>query len=129
VRERSYIYDAGALIAIDRRSTDALRRHEHLVVRGDRVIVPAVAAAQAVRKPARQARLMLALRGASIAPFTKDHHVAVGELLAAAGTSDIVDAFVVLLAARHEAGIYTSDIEDISHLVRTLGMDLPVLAA
>lgn len=40
-----------------------------------------------------------------------------------------MDAFVVLTAARLEAGIFTSDMTDIRHLVDTLGVDLPVLAA
>jgi predicted nucleic acid-binding protein len=129
MRERKAVYDTGVLIAIDKRSEAALRRHERLISRGDRVIVPAVAAAQVIRRPAHQARLMLALRGADIEPFTKAHHVAVGKLLADSGTSDVVDAFVVLVAARTEAAIYTSDVDDIKHLVGTLGVELPVLAA
>jgi len=129
VRERKFVYDAGVLIAIDRRSAAALMRHDRLMTRGNRVIVPAVAAAQAVRKPDRQARLMLALRGVDIAAFTSAHHVAVGRLLAESNTCDVVDAFVVLLAARNEAAIYTSDVEDIKRLVDTLGVELPVLAA
>lgn len=123
------VYDSGALIAIDRRGAIAAKRHQWFVGRGDRVIVPAVVAAQVVRKPSRQAPLMRALRGSDIAPFTREHHEQVGKLLADSGTSDVVDAFVVLLAARNEAAIYTSDVEDIKRLVDTLGVELPVLAA
>jgi hypothetical protein len=72
---------------------------------------------------------MRALGGSKIVPFTKEHYLAVGRLLAAAGTRDIVDAFVVLVAARSQAAIYTSDVDDITHLVRTLDVELPVLAA
>jgi hypothetical protein len=126
---RRYVYDTGMLIAIEDRDKKAVDRHQRLLGSGDRAIVPAVAAAQAVRQPARQAQLMLALRGAEIAPFTKADHVEVGKLLSASGTADVIDAFVVLLAVRNEAAIFTSDIADIKHLVKTLGADVPVLAA
>jgi hypothetical protein len=117
------------LVAIEGRGKVAIDTHQRFLGSGDRIIVPAVVAAQTVRDPARQARLMLALGASKIEPFTKEHHVAVGKLLAASGTCDVVDAFVVLVAARNEAAIYTSDSNDIKHLVRTLGVQLPVLAA
>jgi predicted nucleic acid-binding protein len=117
------------LIAIEGRDRKALVQHFDFLARGERVIVPAVVAAQAVRTPARQAQLMRALGASRIVPFTRDHHLAVGRLLATSGTRDVVDAFVVLVAARNEAAIYTSDVDDIKHLVGTLGVELPVLAA
>lgn len=127
--ERQFVYDAGMLIAIDNRSAKAVKAHEGVLATGVRVIVPAVVAAQVVRRPASQARLMLALRGTRIVPFSSEHHAQVGQLLAAAGTSDVVDAFVVLTAVRLKAAIVTCDMADIRHLVDTLGVDLPVLAA
>ena len=96
------VYDSGALIAIsDPRNWAAFDSHLKRVAR-DRVLVPTVVAAQVVRKPAIQARLMRALRGCELIPFTADHHVPVGELLARSGTADVVDAFVALLAATTE---------------------------
>jgi predicted nucleic acid-binding protein len=121
------VYDAGALIAIDGRSETATERHRDFLASGVRVIVPAVVAAQAVRNPARQARLMLALRGARVVPFTRDDYAPVGRLLASSGTCDVVDAFVAHTAARFKAMIVSSDPEDMRHLVRTLGLPLPVL--
>jgi hypothetical protein len=129
-----WVYDVGMLIALERRNKVAVCNHLSLLANGDQVIVPAVVAAQAVPEPARQdrlmlARLMLALRGSDIVPFTKAHYAAVGRLLAASGTSDVVDGFVVILAARYAAGIVTSDVPEIAHLVKTLGADVPVIAA
>jgi predicted kinase len=127
--KRLYVYDAGMLIAMEKADGKALDKHRRFLRRGAEVIVPAVVAAQAVRRPARQAQLMRTLNGAKIEPFTNEHHAAVGKLLADSGTSDVVDAFVALLAARVGAVIFTSDTADIKHLVKTLGADVPVLAA
>jgi len=129
VSPREVVYDAGALIAIDGRSEIAMVRHREFLDEGTRVTVPAVVAAQAVRDPAKQARLMLALRGSRVIPFTEDHYAPVGKLLAASGTCDVVDAFVAHTAAQFKAAIYTSDPADMRHLVSTLGLRLPVHAA
>jgi predicted nucleic acid-binding protein len=129
MKDRRFVYDTGMLIAIERRDGVALEQHQDFLSDGIRVIVPAVVAAQAVRAPAKQAKLMRVLHGAIIEPFTEEHHMVVGKLLAKSGTCDVVDAFVAFLAAANEAGVFTSDVDDIKHLVRTLGADLPVLAA
>jgi hypothetical protein len=121
------VYDSGALTAIsDRRNWAAFDAHLRRVAVG-LVLVPTVVAAQVVRKPATQARLMRALRGCELVPFTRVHHVPVGELLAQSGTSDIVDAFVALLAAQAGAAIITSDPRDLGRLLSCLGLDQPVL--
>lgn len=125
-----YVYDAGALLAVDDpKNRIRLDRHQHRLTRGHRVVVPAVVAAQAVRDPVRQARLMITLRGCQIIPFTGGDHIPVGRLLARAGTSDVVDAFVALTAARLSAAVITPDADDIAHLLGTLGVRLAVLPA
>jgi hypothetical protein len=117
------VYDSGALIAIDNaRDRSAADRHRRRLDRGRKILVPTVVAAQVVRKPATQAGLMLALRGCELVPFTADHHVPIGQLLAASGTADVVDAFVALLAARTGAGIVSADPDDIGHLLSCLGI-------
>lgn len=128
MREREFVYDSGALIAIDKRDGGAVLRHQRRVGRGNRIVVPAPAAAQAVRAPQRQARLMLTLRGCRVVPFDREAVDRVGILLADAGRSDVIDAFVALTAAKTEAAVVTSDADDIRHLLDTLGMQLPVLA-
>jgi hypothetical protein len=124
----SIVYDSGALIAIDsRRNKLTADRHRDRVNRGLRVLVPTVVAAQVIRKPTVQAGLRLALRGCELVPFTADHHVPVGQLLAVSGTADVVDAFVALLAAQAGAAIVSSDPDDIGHLLSCLGVSRPVL--
>jgi predicted nucleic acid-binding protein len=123
------VYDTGALISIaDRRNRTAFDNHRRRLADRLRILVPAVVAAQVVRRPARQAGLMLTLRGCDVVPFTADHHVPVGQLLARSGTADVVDAFVALLAAQAEAAIITSDPDDIGRLLSCLGVDQPVLS-
>jgi hypothetical protein len=122
------VYDSGALIAIsDTRDRTALDRHRDLVRRGDKILVPAVVAAQVVRRPATQVHLMRALRGCELVPFSADHHVPVGRLLASSGTADVVDAFVALLAATAGAVIMSTDPGDMLRLLSSLGVRRPVL--
>ena len=128
VPRRKYVYDAGALVAIDKRVGDVLRSHLTRLAQGDTIIVPAPVAAQVVRDPRRQAPLMLTLRGCDIVPFGEQDVSPVGSLLARAGTSDVTDGLVALTAVKAEAAVVTSDAGDIRHLLRTLGVRLPVLA-
>jgi hypothetical protein len=128
--EATVIYDSGALIAIDDvRNRAAADRHRDWIGRGRKILVPTVAAAQAVRKPSAQARLMLALRGCDLVPFTADDHVPVGQLLALSGTADVVDAFVALLAAQQQAAVISSEPDDIGHLLSCLGVRRAILQA
>ncbi len=85
--------------------------------RGIEVRTPAVVVAQVWRDPSgRQARLARALRGIEIVPV--DEHLAreAGVLLGRAGTTDVVDATVALVAADRDT-ILTSDAADLQHLV------------
>lgn len=125
---REYVYDSGALIAIDRsRDAEQVDDHKKRLAEGDHIIVPAPVAAQVVRDPRRQARLMLTLRGCEIVPFEEDDVFPVGTLLASSGTSDVVDGLVAVMAVKASAAVVTSDPDDIAHLLATLGVRLPVL--
>ena len=117
------------LIAIESRDIAQIDSHDRRIARGHHVIVPAPVAAQVVRDPRRQARLMLTLRTCDIVPFEQDDVFPVGKLLARSGTSDVVDGLVALTAARATAAVVTSDPGDIVHLLHTLGVDLAVLRA
>jgi predicted nucleic acid-binding protein len=124
------VYDSGALIALEgRKAAAALTRHRRHLELGDSILVPAVDVAQVVRNPARQIPLLRVLSGCQLIPFEPKHCVPVGRLLAAAGTSDVVDAFVALIAAETDAAVVTSDTGDIGRLLKTLGAPGPVLAA
>jgi predicted nucleic acid-binding protein len=122
-----FVYDSGALIAIDSCRDIELESHQKRLARGHHIIVPAPVAAQVVRDPRRQARLMLTLRGCEIVPFEEDDIFPVGKLLASSGTSDVVDGLVALTAVKASAAVVTSDPDDIAHLLDTLGVDLAVL--
>ena len=122
------MYDAGALVAIDKRRDDALERHQIRLAGGDRIIVPAPVAAQVVRDPRRLARLMFTLRSCDLMPFGEDDVAPVGRLLAGAGTADVIDGFVALTAAQFGSAVVTSDGDDIRHLLKMLGVRLAVVA-
>jgi hypothetical protein len=124
-----YVYDSGALIAIDKHPAGQVAwDHRRRVALKDEVLVPAVVAAQAVRDPARQAWLMRALQGCDVVSFGTQHCLPVGRLLASTGTSDVVDGFVALLAASADI-VVTSDADDLRRLLDALGADVPILPA
>jgi len=110
--------DAGGLIALDRddrRVIALLARAEEL---GARVVIPATALAQAMRRPARQARLSRLVRQPTtrLVPLDGPDATSVGILLAASRTTDITDAHVVICARRAGQPIVTSDPDDLSRL-------------
>jgi hypothetical protein len=110
--------DAGGLIALDRND----RRVVALLARarevGAHVTVPATALAQAVRRPQRQIRLSRLIRQPTTAVVALDRVDAtnVGRLLAASGTTDVIDAHVVVCARRTGQQVVTSDPDDLRHL-------------
>lgn len=83
------------------------------------VLAPVVA--QAWRDGARQARLARFLRGSvDVVPYDEALARQAGELLAATGLSDAVDAGIALLAHRHAGIIVTSDAKDLARLAGAL---------
>jgi hypothetical protein len=110
--------DAGGLIALDRND----RRVVVLLARAAEtkapVTVPASALAQAIRRPDRQVRLARLVRQPTtdVVPLDRVDATNVGRLLAASGTSDVVDAHVVICARRGEQPVVTSDPDDLRRL-------------
>ena len=90
-----------------------------------RITIPATALAQAIRKPARQARLSRLIRqgGTDLMPLNGPDATAVGLLLARSGTADVVDAHVVLCARRAGQAVVTSQAPDL----RRIAPDLQLL--
>jgi predicted nucleic acid-binding protein len=111
-------FDAGGLIALDRNDRRILALLERARERGLRVTIPATALAQAMRNPARQARLSRLIRQPSTDLMALDgpSATAVGLLLARTGTADIADAHVVVCAQRAGQVIVTSDPDDLRRL-------------
>lgn len=110
--------DAGALIALDRDHRRVLALLARAQQRGARVTIPATALAQAVRSPARQARLSRLIRqpGTDLIPLDALEATAVGVLLAKSNTADVVDAHVVLCARRASQPVVTTDPTDLRRL-------------
>ncbi|MGA2455339.1 MAG: hypothetical protein ABSG93_17655 [Solirubrobacteraceae bacterium] len=121
------VFDAGALIALDRgdRAVGAL-----LAVAaqgGDEAVTSSACIAQVWRDPARQARLARALPGLLEWPLDSGQARRCGLLLARAGTSDIADAAVTLLAQDGDT-VLTSDPRDIRRLLDANSTDARVRA-
>jgi predicted nucleic acid-binding protein len=115
-------FDAGGLIALDRKDRRVLALIMRAEERGLRVTVPTTALAQAIRNPARQALLSRFIRQAGTDLVTLDgpDATAVGLLLALTGTADVVDAHVVVCAHRAGQAVITSDPDDLRRLAPEL---------
>jgi predicted nucleic acid-binding protein len=108
-------FHAGGLIALDRNDRRVLTLIARAAERGMRITIPATALAQAIRNPARQARLSRLIRqaGTDLIPLDGPDATAVGLLLARTGTADIVDAHVAICAQRAGQAVVTSDADDL----------------
>jgi hypothetical protein len=117
-------FDAGGLIAIDRNDRRVVVLLARAAELGARATVPATALAQAIRQPARQARLARLVRQPTtdLVPLDGPDATSVGVLLAASRTTDIVDAHVVVCARRSHQAIVTSDPDDLRRLDPTAAL-------
>jgi hypothetical protein len=92
------VYDAGVLVAADRDDREAWADHRVRLELGVTPVTTAPVVAQVSRSPG-QVQLRRFLRGCDIVPFSPEDAHAVGALLGQTGTSDVVDAHVVVTAA------------------------------
>lgn len=111
-------FDAGGLIALDRNNRQVLTLLARARERGMRITIPTTALAQAIRYPARQARLCRLIRqaGTDVIALDGPDATAVGLLLARTATADIVDAHVVVCAQRAGQAVVTSDASDLKRI-------------
>ena len=110
--------DVGGLTALDRDDRRVLVLLARAREASAQVTVPAPALAQAVRGPERQTRLSRLIRqpGTDVIALDRVDATHVGRLLAASGTSDIVDAHVAICARRAAQPVVTSDPGDLRQL-------------
>lgn len=120
------VYDAGALIAADRGERELWADHRARLAQGHVPLTTAPVAAQ-VSRSGRQAQLRRFLAGCEIVPFSASQAHATGALLARAGTSDVVDAHIALIASSLDAALLTSDADDLARLSAALERPLRVL--
>jgi hypothetical protein len=119
-RHSGVVYDAGALIAADRNDRRFWADHRVRLESGVVPIVPAPVVAQVSRAPS-QVQLRRLLRGCDVVPMTEQGAHDAGGLLAKAGTSDVVDAVVAMVAVSSDADVVSSDRREIDALMRYAG--------
>ena len=120
------ILDAGALIAVERRDRRVGARL--VVAMADRVPVRtgSTVIAQVWRGGPRQAWLARVLAGVDVLPLDEVDARALGALLGATGTSDVVDGHVAVLAAAGDE-VLTSDPDDLQRLLAARGVGARVI--
>ena len=124
---RPVVLDAGALRDAEKNPngrTWALCRAE--VAQNRTPLLPILLLAQMWRGGARQAGLARVVRLCEIVNIDEPMSRRIGALLATTGTSDIVDAMVVLVALDTGAAVLTSDPGDITKLA-ALGANLRLI--
>jgi hypothetical protein len=119
------VLDAGALVAVDRRDRTIGAQLRVLQQQGTPLRASTAVVGQVWRDGRKQANLARVLAGIGIEPLSKDDGRRIGELLAQAGSSDVVDAHVALMAAPADL-ILTSDPGDIRKLLRARGVSARV---
>ena len=115
---RGLTLDAAALISFDRGERRAVALVARARERGERLAVPAGAVGQAWRDGRRQVNLvrLLASDSCEIVPLDDTRARAAGQLCGVAGTSDVIDASVVLCARERRHRVVTSDADDLHRL-------------
>ena len=122
------VLDAGALVAVDRGDRPMMARlaaaqHHGLELRSNAMVVARVWR----DRQGRQASLARLLRAVDVRAISHEDGRQAGVLLGQAGTTDPVDATVVLLA-RPGDRILTSDPDDLTRLASAAGNSAVIVA-
>jgi hypothetical protein len=115
------VLDAGALVAVDRRDRMIGAQLRVLQLRGTPIRVSSAVLGQVWRDGRKQASLARVLSGVGIEALGKDDGKRIGELLALAGSADVVGAHVALMTAPADL-VLTSDPGDIRKLLQARGI-------
>lgn len=113
------IFDAGALIGIEKGSARAVALMDEAINARLPIRIPATVLAQVWRNSPRQHPIgrLLSAGGVEIVDLDRRQAQAVGALLASSGTSDVVDAHVIVCARLTRArAVITSDPDDLRGL-------------
>lgn len=123
-RPQTVVLDAGALIAFERGDGRMRALVREALEAGVRLVIPAGVLGQVWRGAARQVPLRALVKGPTTIVPALDQVLAEasGILCARTGTSDVIDASVVLVARRERGVVITSDIDDL----RSLDPALPI---
>lgn len=119
--------DAGALVAVDRDDRDVHARLKAAQQHGLDLRTTGIILAQVWRdRRGRQARLSRILAAVDVRPVDEQLGREAGILIGLAGTSDPMDATIVLVSDTGDI-VLTSDPLDISHLAATAGKEIRVV--
>ncbi|MFN2538933.1 MAG: PIN domain-containing protein [Mycobacteriales bacterium] len=115
--------DTGVLVGLERGDPRCTRLLDRALQRGLSILIPATVVAQAWHS-ARQVRLarLFAADHVEVVPLSTEHARAIGLLLAATGTSDIVHGHVALVARMSDGAVITSDPDEIRRLAADLSL-------
>ncbi len=117
-------YNTGALIAAERNSRRMWALHRRALERHIVPVVPAVVLAQAWRGGRGQAQVSRLLSGCSIEELNEPRARLTGVACGIAGTSDVIDAAVVVGAATRDDLVVTGDQADLRRLSHALRANL-----
>jgi hypothetical protein len=121
------VYDSGALIGAESNKRDVWRLHKAALSRGVTPIVPATVLAQVVRGPSTDANLRRLLKGCRTEPLDEDDAEAIGVLMVAAGTSDIVDGHVIVRVLATGAAVLSGDRRDLERLAGAVNRTIQII--
>jgi len=122
----SLVLDSGALVALERNERAMWVRLKAAQSVGDLPVTHGGVLGQVWRGGPRQARFAQALHGIDVRPLDEELGRAAGQLLAASGLADVIDAGVALLAADGDE-IVTVDRGDLGQLVAALGRHVELI--
>jgi predicted nucleic acid-binding protein len=120
------VYDAGALIAAERRDTTMLLVHRRALAEGATPLVPTIVLGQVWRGIPREAMLATVLKSCRMHVLDVNTAKLGGQLCGHAGTADLADAVVAVLAVRYGAAIVTSDPDDLHRLTTAAGRTVQI---
>jgi hypothetical protein len=120
------VLDSGAFIALERNDRSMWVRLKAASSAGEVPVTHGGVVGQVWRGGPRQARLARALHGVDVRPLDRALGREAGELLADTGSSDVIDAAVVLLAVDGDE-IITVDRVDFEILVRAAGRHVELI--
>jgi len=116
-------YDTGALIAAERGDDRLWTLHRRALERGVVPSVPAGVLAQGWRG-GPQPQMSRLLAGCRVEDFDESRARSAGAACGLSGTSDVVDAAVMVGAAARDDLVVTSDAADLSRLREALGVEV-----
>lgn len=121
-----YTYDAGALIAAEAGHPRIWTQHRRMLARGVRPVVPAGVLGQ-VWRGGPQPGLSRFLHGCRVEELDESRARMAGVACARAGLADVVDASVVVSAARRGDAIVTSDPGDLERIAAAMHISVPMI--